>query len=61
MIWLKSQGIRHDEIARLAGVSNKTLYSYLKAYAESGFAGAGKVSFHRPQSQLIAYQSAIAS
>ncbi len=59
VVWLKSQGLRHDEIARLADISNKTLRSYLKEYAEGGFAGLSRISFHRPQSRLAAHQDTI--
>ena len=30
VLWLKSQGLAHQEIARLAGVSGKTLHSFFE-------------------------------
>jgi transposase len=59
VLWLKSQGLPHHEIARLAGVSNKTTHSYLQEYAEGGIAPLKEVRFHQPQSELVAHQGTI--
>jgi len=59
VLWLKSQGLAHQEIARFAGVSSKTLRSYLQQYVEGGVAGLKELHFRRPQSELVAHQEAI--
>jgi transposase len=60
-LWLKSQGLAHQDIARLAGVSGKTLRSYLHQYVEGGVAGLKELHFRRPQSELVAHQETIAA
>ena len=58
-LWLKSQGLAHHEIARLAGVSGKTLRSYLQEYVEGGVTRLKEVRFRQPQSELVVHQEAI--
>ena len=60
-LWLKSQGLAHQDIARLAGVSGKTLRTYLQQYVEGGVAGLKELRFRRPQSELVAHQETIAA
>jgi transposase len=60
-LWLKSQGLAHQDIARLAGVSCKTLRTYLQQYVEGGGAGLKELHFRRPQSELVAHQETIAA
>jgi transposase len=59
VLWLKSQGLPHREIARLAGVSENTLRSYLQAYVQGGWAGLREVRFHRSQSELAAHRASL--
>jgi transposase len=59
VLWLKSQGLPHREIARLAGVSENTLRSYLQEYVQGGLARLREVHFRRPQSELAAYRGAL--
>ncbi len=35
-VYLKSMGVRHNEICRLCGISKPTLITYLKEYQEGG-------------------------
>jgi transposase-like protein len=35
-LWLKSQGLEHQEICRLAGVSSNTLRKYLRLFQAGG-------------------------
>ena len=58
-LWLKSQGLAHQEVARLAGVSGNTLRSYLRQYAEGGIAALKELHFRRPKSELAAHQATI--
>ena len=58
-LWLKSQGLAHQEIAQLVSVSGKTLRSYFQQYADGGVAGLKEIHFRQPQSELLAHQEAI--
>ncbi|MEF8718473.1 MAG: helix-turn-helix domain-containing protein [Candidatus Accumulibacter necessarius] len=60
-LWLKSQGLAHQDIARFAGVSGKTLCTCLQQYVEGGVAGLKELHFRRPQSELVAHQETIAA
>lgn len=59
VLWLKSQGLPHQEITRLADVSNKTLCTYLAEYAEGGSARLQVVNCYCPQSELVKHQAQI--
>lgn len=59
VLWLKSQGLAHHEVARLAGVSAKTMRSYFRQYVEGGIERLKELRFRRPQSQLLNHQEAI--
>jgi len=59
VLWLKSQGLPHQEIARLAGVSENTMRSYLQEYAQGGLIRLREVRFHRPQSALDEHQASL--
>jgi len=59
VLWLKSQGLPHREIARLAGVSENTMRSYLQEYAQGDLARLREVRCHRPQSALDEHQVAL--
>jgi len=58
-IWLKSQGLQHNEICRLTCISKPTLCSYLKDYKEGGIDKLKEVNFYRPQSVLQEYKSTL--
>jgi len=58
-LWLKSQGLAHQDIARLVGVSEKTLRSYLQQYLDDGIRGIEALHFRQPQSALMAHPQAI--
>jgi len=58
-LWLKSQGLQHKEIARLADISPNTLRSYLWDYAEGGIQKLKEVNFHQPKSQLESHKTSI--
>lgn len=59
VLWLKSQGLAHHEISRLAGVTGKTVRRYLQEYVDGGVAGLSELHFRRPQSELVAHQEEI--
>src|SRR5512143_2713132 len=58
-LWLKSQGIPHHQIARLCGISGKTLREYLKQYQAGRVEALKQLSFHRPQRALQAHRETI--
>lgn len=59
VLWLKSQGLAHQEIARLAGVSGKTVRSYFQEYVEGGIGRLKELHFHQPQSELMAHRETL--
>ena len=52
VLWLKSQRVPHHEIARLAGVSLRTVQRYLDEFLRDGLGGAAAIRRHVPQSRL---------
>ena len=59
VLWLKSQGLPHKQITKLAGVSANALTKYLRLYRDGGLDEIRKVNFYRPQSELEAYSDSI--
>lgn len=55
IVFLKSEGLAHPEIARLARVCENTVRSYLEEYREGGVERLKEVRFRRPQSELNDY------
>ena len=55
-LWLKSQGLAHQEICRLASISKPTLCSYLKDYQTGGIEQLKELNFYRPESELMKYK-----
>jgi transposase len=58
-LWLKSQGLSHDVITQLVGISANTLRSYLREYEEGGIEGLKEIRFYRPSSELMPYAESI--
>ena len=59
VLWLKSQGLPHQQIAKLAGVCDNALTKYLRLYRQGGLDEIRKVNFYRPKSDLDAHREAI--
>jgi transposase len=59
VIYLKSLGLPHFEIARIARVSGDRVTDYLKEYAEGGLPSIGVLRIYRPVSSLLPYQDQI--
>ena len=59
VLWLKSQGVAHHQIARLCGLSGNTVRAYLKQYQAGGVQALKHLTFHRPQSALTAYRNTL--
>lgn len=60
-LYLKSQGLRHCDIAALVRVSEPTLVSYLREYAEGGIERLKVLKFYQPKSDLVEHQAQIES
>lgn len=54
VLWLKIQGLAHQEICRPAGVSPTSLREYLRMFAAGGVARLMEFNFHVPTSELQA-------
>jgi len=58
-LWLKSQGLAHQDICRLTGISENTLRSYLRAYQAGGIQQLKRLGFSPPQSELKAHRATL--
>ena len=56
VLWLKSQGLPHKEIARLTCIGHTALRGYLQEYVTGGIDKLKQLTFHRPKSELVAHQ-----
>lgn len=59
VLWLKSQGVRHKEICRLAGVCATTLTTYVREYQKGGLEALQTLNFRRPRSDLDDYRDTL--
>jgi transposase len=59
VLWLKSQGLSHKEIARLTCIGQTTLRCYIKEYISGGISRLKQLTFYRPSSKLLAHQEKI--
>ena len=55
-LWLKSQGLAHEQIAVLTGVTTNTLRRYLREYQQGGLESVLEPHFRRPVSALAAHE-----
>jgi transposase len=51
-LWLKSQGLSHNEICRLCRISPNTLREYLREFIDGGLEKLKEVRFHGRKSEL---------
>ena len=58
-LWLKSQGLQHQEICRLADISEPTLCRYLEDYREGGLEKLKVLNFYQPESELREHEQTI--
>jgi transposase len=59
VLWLKSHGLPHAQIARLGAISETTLCEYFQLYIEGGIEGLKQVHFYRPESELAAHVNSL--
>ena len=61
VLWLKSHGLAHEQIAKLGGISENTMREYFQLYAEGGIEGLKVVHFDRPGSELDQHSTSLES
>lgn len=59
VLWLKSQGLPHGQIAKLSGVCDNAVTKYLRLYRGGGLDEVRKVNFYCPQSELENHRDSI--
>ena len=59
VLWLKSQGLTHLEIARLAGVSRRSVQRYLDEFEEGGLERIRSLCWRGKANALLPYQAAL--
>jgi transposase len=59
VLWLKSHGLPHDQIATLAGLSRRTVQRYLDEYVAGGLPRLRRGSWSHPLSDLVAHESSL--
>jgi len=59
VLWLKSHGLPHQQIAELAGVSLRTVQRYLDDYLEGGLAAVRRCKWCGPRTELLQHEQSI--
>jgi transposase len=59
VVWLKSQGCTHQDIARLAAVSRRSVQRYLDEFATGGLQRLRCLSWKGKANELTAYQDSL--
>jgi transposase len=59
VLWLKSQGLSHEEIARLADVSRRSVQRYLDIFAAGGLEGLRRLPWKGKANELASHQGAL--
>ena len=59
VVWLKSNNLPHQEIARLVGVTENTVRNYLYQYRDGGIDRLCEVRYSQPVSELDKYEDRI--
>jgi len=60
VLWLKSHGLGHDDIATLAEVSRRTVQRYLNEYRDGGLPALRCGRWHQPRSALAEHRGSLA-
>jgi transposase len=58
-LWLKSQGMKHQAITQLVGISANTLRTYLREYQSGGTERLKEIRFYRPSSALMPHAQSL--
>lgn len=59
VLWLKSHGLTHEDIARLADVSRRSVQRYLDEFLAGGLDRLRRVPWQGPTSELGPHQAAL--
>jgi transposase len=59
VLWLKSHGLPHAQIAALGNISETTMREYFQVYQEGGVEGLKQVHFYRPESELVQHANSL--
>jgi transposase len=59
VLWLKSHGLPHDQIAAYADVSRRSVQRYLDEYLEGGLPHLRRCRWHHPRSALAEHGSSL--
>lgn len=59
VLWLKSQGLTHDDIARLADVSRRSVQRYLDEYLEGGLDRVRRLAWKGAPNALAPHQGCL--
>jgi transposase len=59
VLWLKSHGLGHDDIAALADVSRRTVQRHLNEYREGGLDRLRRCPWHQPKGTLVEHQDSL--
>src|SRR3954463_14068144 len=59
VLWLKSHGLNHDDIATYADVSRRTVQRYLDEYLDGGLPRLRRCPAHQPRSALVAHETSL--
>ncbi len=59
VLWLKSQRLTHEAIARLAGVSRRTVQRYLDEFAAGGVEQVRRLPWKGKDNELAAHQGSL--
>src|SRR5262245_12195125 len=59
VLWLKSQGLTHEDIARLADVSRRSVQRYLDDFAQGGLQRLRRLAWPGKPNDLAAHQDSL--
>ena len=59
VVWLKSQGCTHEDIARLAAVSRRSVQRYLDDFADGGLERLRRLPWKGKANELAAHQASL--
>ena len=59
VLWLKSHGLSHGDIATYADVSRRSVQRYLDEYLEGGLPRLRRCPGHPPQSALVEHETSL--
>ena len=57
VLWLKSQGLTHEDIARLAGAARRSVQRYLDEFADGGLERIRRLPWKGKANELAAHQA----